>query len=55
MDLAVAIAGSVVPRWTTDRKVNVLTGSTPLRVVLETSLPCTLFCVNTARYMFVLS
>ena len=39
-----AVAGSVVLHWTMDRKVNALTGSNPLRVVLGTSLPCTLFC-----------
>ena len=28
---SVAIAGLVVPRWTTDRKVNALTGSNPFK------------------------
>ena len=41
---AVTIAGSVVSRWTTDRKVSALRGSNPLRVVLGTLQPCTLFC-----------
>ena len=35
---SVAIVGSVVPRWTMDRRVDALTGSNPLRVVLGASV-----------------